>query len=545
MQKTRHPVFQQMTLALSHQQNGNAELAVAYWENVLRLLPEELQIHNEILDECTRIAEESDTKRIHQKVDTLIETYQQKFTEEDQLTFQYVYRAMCQQCNGNHALALAYWKNALAELTSDSLVVTIGVQDFCWGARQYLQAGNIKRCIEVYEQLLQVFPEFLEGYINLSIIKYTTGLTTEAIPLLKNLSPKYSKEFIVIRYIELYEQISEITQQFGHVPYASIEEIVNELRIENTFYPSIDEEYFTQFITDIVNREKRFFERRRKALEEKAISNTNKRLAQEGIALGQRVTLVKQAKSSKEISEFLHDNNIRIAEALLNNPNITREDVLVMAQTSFVSEILTLIAQNRKWGTLHSVTMALLFNPQTLPQDSTRLLNRLSINDLARVFYKRTIPTEVRIRAKLRIQEIFNRLSAYEKFATIEASLGDILKLLDGVELELSPFLNKLVQKFVTQPDIIVNICRWKLTPANILTLIGTDTQFTSNMRIKFALLSNPRTPIKVVEILIQSFEKEDLLQYFMSNKHIPSSVKQSISTLFPDILAQKSEKPY
>lgn len=545
MQKTRHPVFQQMAVALSHQQNGNAELALAYWENVLNLLPEELRIHNEILDECVQIVKESDEERVHKKIDTFIQTYRQELTEEEQSIFQYVYRGMSQQCSENHALAFVYWEKALAEFTSDSLVVTLGVQDFCWSAYQYLQAGKIKECITLYEQILQTFPEFLEGYINLSLIKYKTGLTTEAIPLLKSLPYHSRGEFIVIRYRDLYEKISEVSQQFGHVPYASIEEIVTDLRIENTFYPSIDEDYFTQFITDIVNREKRFFERRRKALEEKAIAKTSKRLAEEGLALGQRVTLAKQAKS-EDIPNFLYDNEIRIAEVLLDNPNITREDVLVMAQTTHVSEILTRIAEHRKWGTFLNITMAILLNPQTLPQASTRLLNRLSINDLATVFYKKNIHTEVRIRAKQRVQEIFNTLSTYEKVAIIEASLGDIFKLLDAVTLDPFPFLEKLVQKFTTQPDIpdiIVNICRWKLTPPGILGFIGTTSKLTSNIQIAFALLSNPRTPTAVITSLVKALEKKDLLHYFLSNKYIPSSVKHSIFTLFPDLLEQNSGK--
>jgi tetratricopeptide (TPR) repeat protein len=536
MQKTRHQLFQQMALALSHQQNGNAELALAYWENVLRLAPAELRIHNEILEEGARIAKEHNTDRIWQKVDALTKIYHQEFTEEDRLLFQYVYRAMSQQCSGNHVLAFAYWKNAVATLTSDSLVVTLGVQDFCWTAHQYLKAGNLKHCIDVYAQLIQTFPEFLEGYINLSIIKYKYGYTTEAVPILKKIPPRFREEFVVVRYRDLYEQISEISRQFDHVPYAAIEEIVNDLRIENTFYPSIADEYFTEFISDLVNREKRFFEKRRKVLEEKAIAKTSARLAQEGIALGQRVTLAKQAKR-EDIPEFLYDSDVRIAEALLNNPNTTREDVLVMAQTACVSEILTLIAENKKWGTLHSIVMAILLNPQTLPQDAIRLLDLLSINDLARVFYKKVIPTEVRMRAKLKIQQIFNTLSLYEKAAAIEVSAGNIFKFLDDVQLDLPSFLANLVKKFPVQPEIIVNISRWKLTPVNILTIIGTKPQFTSNIQIKFALLSNPRTPEEVVISLVQSLEEKDA-EYVLLNKHIPSSVKHTISTCFPNMSA-------
>jgi tetratricopeptide (TPR) repeat protein len=534
MQKTRHQIFQQIASALAHQQSGKTELALAYWENVLRLLPVELRIHNEILAECARMATGNDLERIQQKVELLTQTYHQEFVDEEQLLFQYVYQAMIQQCSRNDTLAFAYWERIVPRLASDALILTLGVQDFCWSAHQYLKAGNIKKCLEIYDQLVRTFPDFLEGYINLSIIKSKYGSPHEALPILKKLPLRSQEEFIIVKYRELYTRIAEITEQFDHVPYAAIEDIVNDLRIENTFYPSIAEEYFTEFISELVNREKRFFEKQRKALEEKAIAKTSARLAQEGIALGQRVTLAKQAKS-EEIADFLYDNDVHVVEALLNNPNMTREDVLIMAQTSAVSDILTLIVDNRKWGTVHGIVMAILLNPQTLPRDSARLLDLVSINDLAKVFYKKTLPTEVRMRAKRKVQQIFHELSLADQVAVVEATAGDIFKFLDDRRVELPSFLDALVKKFADQPEIIVNISRWKLTPVPILTLIGTNLRLTSNIQIKFALLSNPRAPEHVVRALVQSLAEKDA-EYMLLNKYLPASVKHAIVTFFPKV---------
>lgn len=534
MQKNRHPVFQQMAVALSHQQNGKVELALAYWENLLRIVPDELRIQHEILAECTRIVEPTKTDRFRQKLDTLLQTYQQELSDEDKQTFQAVYRAMVQQCGENYTLALVYWKDAVTALSANSLVITLGVQDLCWNAHQYFHAGKQKECFELYEQTLQTFPEFFEGYINHSILRHKIGQTDEALFLLRGLPAHYQNEFIIARYIELYQQIQEVSQQFDHVPYAAIEPIVNELQVENTFYPSLAETEFSEFVEEIINREKGFFEKRRKALEEKTIAKTSKRLAEEGLALGERVTLAKQAKS-EDIPKFLYDNEIRIAEVLLNNPNMTQNDVLIMAQVTHVSDILTCIAEHWKWRPFQNITLALLLNPQTLPAVSIRLLQRLSINDLATVFYKKNIPTEVRIRAKQRVREIFDSLSLYEKCAVIEASSGDILKLLDRVQLELPQFIENLVKKFAENPEILINICRWKLTPSNVLSSIGNNKQFTANTRIAFALLSNPRTPMGVVISLIQKLEKRHL-RLLMLNKYIPASVKQSISSIFPDL---------
>ena len=536
MPMVRHHIFQQMTLALAHQQNGNMELALAYWESVLRALPENLPIHNAILAECARLLKGAESERLQQKLAALTAAYQQEIPEEAQLTFQQAYRAMIQQCSGNHALAFAYWKNVAAELTSEARIITLGVQDFCWSADQYLQAGNIKNCLALYEQLLATFPEFLEGYINFSLIKYKAGPFAQALPLLAHVPPPYREEFIIVRYRDLFARLAEVAGQFELIPYAAVEEMVNALRIENTFYPAIGEEYFAELIAELINREKRFFEKRRKALEERALAKTSKRLAQEGFALGQRVTLAKHAKS-EEIHNFLYDNDIRIAEALLINPNLTREDVLVMAQTSHVSEVLKLIAENRKWGSPHSVALALVCNPQMLPQDAARLLERLSLNDLAAVFYKRTLPAEVRIRAKAKLQEVFNQLSSDDKVAVIEVSCGDILKLVEAVALELPSFCAALISKFAAQPEIIVNLCRWKLTPATTLALIGTDARFCAQLPIKFALLSNPRTPGEIAAALVQSLEKKDV-RYFLANKHIPTSVKHCIAAMFPETSA-------
>jgi tetratricopeptide (TPR) repeat protein len=533
-QYSRHQLFQHIATALTHQQQGNTDLALAYWEMVLQILPDELRIHNEILTECRRLAQFSDSARHQHKVANLVETYQLQLSEDEHPAFQQAYRAMTQQCSGNTVLALAHWKKALNWLTSEAFIITLAAQDLCWIAHQALRAGNRKYFFQLYEQILDVFPEFLEGYLNLSIMRYQAGYHDKAVALLDRLPAHYQDEFIVLRYRALYGRVTEITQQFGHVPYAAVEDIVMDLRIENTFYPSIVEEYFTTFIEELVSREHRFFEKRRKALEQKAIAKTSKRLAQEGMALGQRVTLAKHAKSD-EVYQFLYDNEIRIAEVLLDNPNITHEDVLIMAQTTHVSDILALIARHRKWGTLQSIRMTVLFNPQTLPRDSAKLLELLNINDLARVVYKKSLPAEVRIRAKRRLQHLFNQLSATEKIAVVEGSAGNIFKLLEDIEGNLYAFLRVLLRKFADFPEIIANISRWKRAPATILTQIGDTPNFTANMHIKFALLSNPRTPPTIVAKLLQRLPKKDI-QHLLANIHIPASVKQCIANQFPNL---------
>ena len=533
----RHDLFQQLYLALTHQQNGNIPLAFAYWENLLKLLPEEFRIHNEILDEFRRLGEDeklssSLRKKAQHSFTRLSKLYFQEVSDEEHELDQLLYRALCQQCGGNPLLALQYWNSLQESIPGDALIISLVVQDFCWQADRYLISQQTEKSIQLYKHLLRTFPDFLEGYLNLSLILFRNGLTQEALPVIQRIPKSFRHEFIVIRYTELYQKISEISQQFIQLPYSAIEEIVNDLQIENTFYPLLNESYFNELVREIILREKRFFEKRRKALEEKALAQTHKRLAAEGIALGERVTMAKQADSDT-LYDFLYDNHIRIAEVLLDNPSITADDVLVMAQVTHISEILRYISQHRKWGVLHTIQIAILFNPQTLPQDALPLLEKLGFKDLATLFYKRTIATEIRIHAKHRIQAIFHALSLPEKIAMIDASSGDVFKLLDTARFNVPSFLVNIIGKFQDRPNILANICRWKLTPPEILVFIGNNSQLSSVIQIKFALLSNPKTPERLTRVLLRSIPERDL-RYFVSNSYLPRGVKQTLSTMFP-----------
>ncbi len=542
MPKTRHEIFQQMSQALAHQQHGNVSLALSYWENVLRLLPDDFPvIHPFILDECRRLAQADSEEQVasahdkwQSKVESLALAYCKEWADDEaEESAQQVFRAMCQQCGGNYALALAYWKNALPLLSPNTLVVSLMAQDFCWQANELLRATQAEKCIDLYTRLLRVLPDFLEGYVNLSLMLYRSGLAHDIPPLLDGLPPAQREEFLIMRYRDFFQRIAEISAQFDLLPYAAVEPIVQDLQIHNTFYPLIDEGAFNEVIRDIILREKRTYEKRRKALEEKAIAKTAATLAREGISLGQRVTMARQA-SSEEIPDFLYDNNIRVIEILLNNPNLTADDVLIIAQTTHVSEVLTLLAHHRKWNGLYPVRMAILFNPQTFPKDAFALLKLLSIGDLSKIFHKNSVPTDIRIRAKEQIQQIFHDVPLADKIAIVEATSGDVFKLIDQAQFTLSSFLVGLVGRFHDSIEILINICRWKLTPEDVLVFIGRSPALAAHLRIAFALLSNPKTPTETAKGLLRNIPAHNL-RYLSANKHIPPAIKHLIVEMFPD----------
>ena len=117
----------------------------------------------------------------------------------------------------------------------------------------------------------------------------------------------------------------------------------------------------------------------------------------------------------------------------------------------------------------------------------------------------------------------------------IEASSGDALRLLDRLPLNLSSFLASLVGKFHANSDIIVNICRWKHTPEDVLAFIGRNAQLTAQIRIVFALLSNPNTDAETAKTLLRKLPARDAA-HLRANALIPASIKRLISDLFPHL---------
>ena len=537
MAKQRHELFQHLASALQHEQHGNAPLAFAYWEQVLRALPPDIHIQHEIVQTCQRLfgdgaVEQPPNAKIQLKLAHFADVYQQPLTDAERELAQIEYRALCQQCGGNHALACVFWQQVVRQVSSQALIITLAAQDLCWQADQFISAGNTARGIELYQQMLRALPDFLEGYVNLSLILFKSGRHDEIESLFQHIPPAAQQEFLVRRYRDFYARIAAIAAQVENVPYVAIESIVTDLRIENTFYPSIYHDYFTDLITELVSREQRFFEKRRKAFEEKAIAMMHKHLAQTGMSLGHRVTLAKHAKLA-EIPQFLNDLDIRIVEVLLDNANVTAEDVLVIAQTCPISEILRFVAQHRKWGALQPIRLAVLLNPQTLAQDALHLLDALMLHDLAKVFYQKSLSAEVRIRAHDRIQEIFAQLTPFERIAAIEASAGELCKLIERVSFDLSSFLLTVIPRFQDKPDIIVNLCRWKLTPAAILAYLAKNSLFTTNLRILFALLANPKTPVETATALLTRLPHSELHD-LARNTHLPPAVRAMIPQLFP-----------
>lgn len=130
--------------------------------------------------------------------------------------------------------------------------------------------------------------------------------------------------------------------------------------------------------------------------------------APERVALIRRIMLMKVKdrmklgmKGDREARSILiRDSNRIVAQAVINNPRITDQEVEAIAAMRTVSdEVLRLIGMNRAWARQYSIIHNLARNPRTPLPTAMSILLRLQTKDLKNLSQNRNVPEGVRRQA--------------------------------------------------------------------------------------------------------------------------------------------------
>ncbi|MCH7665051.1 MAG: hypothetical protein IH936_03855 [Acidobacteria bacterium] len=119
------------------------------------------------------------------------------------------------------------------------------------------------------------------------------------------------------------------------------------------------------------------------------------------LEIGERVAIARKAGPGV-IAPLLQDPDLRVVEALLENPRLTEALLAPFVHGDTVRpEILGRIASDRKWGSRYSIRDGIARNPKTPSGTALKLLAYLKKSDLRDVRADRGIAPEVRRRAGL------------------------------------------------------------------------------------------------------------------------------------------------
>lgn len=102
---------------------------------------------------------------------------------------------------------------------------------------------------------------------------------------------------------------------------------------------------------------------------------------------------------------LIRDSNKQVALAVLDNPKITGDEIIIIAQSRNVQEeIIREVCKNREWTKNYSVISALVNNPKTPIALSLNYLTRLKEKDLALLCKNKGISRAIRDTANRIIQ---------------------------------------------------------------------------------------------------------------------------------------------
>lgn len=130
--------------------------------------------------------------------------------------------------------------------------------------------------------------------------------------------------------------------------------------------------------------------------------------APERVALIRRIMLMKVKdrmklgmKGDREARSILiRDSNRIVAQAVINNPRITDQEVeAIAAMRTVADEVLRLIAMNRTWARQYPVIHNLARNPRTPLPSALQILPRLYTKDLKALSQNRNVPEAIRRQA--------------------------------------------------------------------------------------------------------------------------------------------------
>jgi len=116
----------------------------------------------------------------------------------------------------------------------------------------------------------------------------------------------------------------------------------------------------------------------------------------EVLTLGEKISLARLATRGI-IRAIRKETAPRVVEALLQNPRLMEEDILVMVGRSGApAHVLQQVGRSAKWSARYSVRLALARNPGTPPGVALSFLSSLSKADLKALVSMPGVPTIVR-----------------------------------------------------------------------------------------------------------------------------------------------------
>ena len=231
--------------------------------------------------------------------------------------------------------------------------------------------------------------------------------------------------------------------------------------------------------------------------------------------------------SDEEIALFVHDPSSKVVLALLENRNLTEEQVLIIANRKNVSpDVLTNLFRDPRWSESYPVRLALAKNPKTPLFTALSLARFLRLFDLADLARNHLLPIIYRKKLEAMVIEKIPTLALGIKKTLAKVAAGEILISLikDGY-----PDVIKLC---LENPHLVeahlYKVISHKMTTPGTIRTIAENRNWTYRYHIKFSLIRNEHTPLARSSQFLPELKIGDLRELYR-DPHLPPGVRPFI----------------
>ncbi|HTF99305.1 MAG TPA: hypothetical protein VK654_01805 [Nitrospirota bacterium] len=228
--------------------------------------------------------------------------------------------------------------------------------------------------------------------------------------------------------------------------------------------------------------------------------------------------------STEQIAQLLHDSSPRVISALLENRNLSEDDILVIAtRKNLPPEIFKAIARDQRWAKSQPLRLALASNPKTPLSVSLSIARYLRLFDLAALSRSPHIQYALRNKIEALLAERIPTMELGLKKTLAKTAVGNtLLKLLQTHDAQV-------VALCLNNPRLLEShlykIISRKDTTAETIRMIAVHANWSLRPAVRFALIRNEHTPLLLTSRFLQTMTLLHLRDLY-EDPSLPVTVK-------------------
>jgi predicted regulator of amino acid metabolism with ACT domain len=216
--------------------------------------------------------------------------------------------------------------------------------------------------------------------------------------------------------------------------------------------------------------------------------------------------------AGNEIQQFLYAHQAEVLLALLENPQFTeKEALLLLNRIDLPSSVIKGLAANRQLTSSHPIRLALLRNPRTPTHISMPLVKFLYPFELMAICMLPAVPSEVKQSAESLLVSQIPKLALGQKINLAKRGPANVVR--HFLNDESSRIIQEVLNNpYMTEEILLQVLCR-PTCPQTLVTSIATHPKWSLRYNLRLSLVRHPKISLAIALKFLLELKTSDLIE--------------------------------